>query len=140
MTVAKGASIMHIVRKNENDALLTMLSGVDALLETVGQSLGPFGRATVMISPEHDILYTSHGIDIVSAFQVADPLEQVGVRFLRHAAEEVNRFAGDATTTATVVIGSLFVETVKLITSGHNSQAIQSGVRHALQAAIKAVR
>ena len=93
-----------------------------------------------MISPDRGFLYTSHGIEIVESFQVTDSLEQVGVRFLRHAAQEVNRFAGDATTSATIVIGSLFIEAVKLITSGYNSSSIRSGINQALDAALHAIR
>lgn len=131
---------MHVINKNENDALLAMLAGVETLLETVGQSLGPLGKATAIISPDRDFLYTSHGIEIVQSFQVADSLEQVGVRFIRQAAQEVNRFAGDATTSATIVIGSLFIEAVKLITSGYNSHSIRSGINQALEAALDAIR
>jgi len=131
---------MRVTNKNENDALLAMLAGVEALLETVGQSLGPFGKATAMISPDHGFVYTSHGIEIVQFFQVTDSLEQVGVRFLRHATQEVSRFAGDATTTATIVTGSLFIEAVKLITSGYNSTSIRSGINQALEAALHNIK
>jgi chaperonin GroEL len=134
---------MILTIHGENDALLAMLDGVEELITAVGPSLGPCGKTALHVYPGQYSEHThssSHGNTIIGFFDQASGIKYSAIDSIQKAVNHTQSFAGDATTSAAIVASSIFVEAVKLITSGNNSLAIRSGVCKALDVAETAVK
>lgn len=95
-----------------------MLQGIQSLAQVVGSTLGPMGRNVVIETPYGATTVTKDGVTVAKHFDVADPVENLGVQILKQAAARTASLAGDGTTTATVIAAALVEEANKLISAG----------------------
>jgi chaperonin GroEL len=63
----------------------------------------------------------------------------MGAQMVREVASKTNDFAGDGTTTATVLAQAIFRDGVKNVSAGANPMALQRGVQIATEAAVAAL-
>ena len=127
-----------------------MLSGVDQLANTVKGTLGPKGRNVTMhqklnlrdadysdrATKDSKVLVTNDGVTIARAFVLEDPVENMGVQFMKEVATKANTEAGDGTTTATVLAQAILHEGFKNVAAGANPVSIQRGVLKACEQAV----
>ena len=81
--------------------------GVDALANAVKVTLGPKGRNVIISKSFGAPTITKDGVTVAKEIEVEDELENMGAQMVKEVASKTNDFAGDGTTTATVLALSL---------------------------------
>src|SRR6266536_1523767 len=96
------------------DACDRMLRGVDILTDAVRVTLGPKGRNVVL----------------------EDKFENMGAQMVREVASKSSDFAGDGTTTATVLAQAIVKEGAKAVAAGMNPMDLKRGIDLAVEAVV----
>lgn len=96
----------RIIKFND-DAKRGLLNGVDALANAVKVTLGPKGRNVVIGRYGDTPHVTKDGVTVAKEVHLEDPIEDMGAKIVRQAAQETADVAGDGTTTATVLAQTL---------------------------------
>ncbi|PZD95309.1 chaperonin GroEL [Paenibacillus sambharensis] len=118
------------------EARRALLSGVDALANTVKVTLGPKGRNVVLEKKFGGPLITNDGVTIAKEIELEDPNENMGAQLLKEVATKTNDIAGDGTTTATVLAQAMVREGLKNVAAGANPMVIRRGMEKAVKAAV----
>ena len=85
-----------------------LLAGVNKLADNVGSTLGPKGRNVILRDREGaTVIITKDGATVAKCVDLEDPIENVGAQIIKQVSEETNNFAGDGTTTSTVLARSM---------------------------------
>lgn len=94
-----------------------LVSGIEKMAKAVGSTMGVHGNVVLIESPAHThgLTATKDGVTVAKAISLEDPVEELGVRVLRQAAEKTAQEAGDGTTTAVVLSHALVSEGVRLL-------------------------
>lgn len=116
-----------LIKFNE-EARKSLQNGVNVLVDAVKVTLGPKGRNVVLDRSYGSPIITNDGVTIAREVELDDIVENMGARIVKEVATKSNDIAGDGTTTATVLAGSLINEGLKLISSGHNPVTIRKGI------------
>ncbi len=116
-----------------------LLTGVNALANTVAVTLGPRGRNVVLQKAFGSPLITKDGVSVAKEIELSDPFENMGAKLLMEVASKTSDDAGDGTTTATVIGQFLFVEGMKLIEAGIEPMALKRGMDFAVADIVDAV-
>lgn len=90
-----------------------ILSGVEALSQSVKVTLGPKGRNVVIDKKFGSPTVTKDGVTVAKEIELADPYENMGAQMVREVASKTSDAAGDGTTTATVLAESVYREGLK---------------------------
>ena len=85
------------------DARDRMLRGVDILANAVKVTLGPKGRNVVLDKSFGAPRITKDGVTVAKEIELEDKFENMGAQMVREVASKSSDFAGDGTTTATVL-------------------------------------
>src|SRR5678816_3435549 len=105
----------------DEHALTKIQSGVNKLAEVVKATMGP-GGANIMIEKSGPLPFISKdGITVCREINLEDPLENMGASVVREAASKTVQFAGDGTTTATVLAQAIFNSGFKVLKDSSNS-------------------
>lgn len=112
----------------EDGAIQRMKKGVDKLADVVGVTLGPKGRNVVLESKYGSPRIVNDGVTVAKEVELSDPVENVGARLVRQAAQKTNDLAGDGTTTATILSQALINEGVKIVSAGVNPVQLTRGM------------
>lgn len=98
------------------------------MLDGVQATLGPRGRNVVLAKKYGGPTITKDGVTVAKEIELQDPLENMGARMVREIASKTSDFAGDGTTTATILAQAIYREGVKAVTAGANPMAIKRGI------------
>eukprot|EP00892_Ulva_mutabilis_P003421 jgi/Ulvmu1/1450/UM011_0180.1 len=109
-------------------ALKVMQQGVDKLACVVGVTLGPKGRNVVLESKFGSPKIVNDGVTVAKEVELEDPVENIGAKLVRQAAQKTNDAAGDGTTTATVLSAALIAEGMKVVAAGANPVQVTRGM------------
>lgn len=90
-----------------------LFQGAIKIANIIGDTLGPFGSNIIYEGSSGTLNCSRDGVSIIHEVILKDPLENAGARFLKEAALKTNEFAGDGTTTATVLAGAFLQEALK---------------------------
>lgn len=112
----------------------SVLAGVETLADAVQQTLGPKGRNVIIGSFTEDPKVTKDGVTVAKSIELTDPLENIGATLVKRVAEKSNDYAGDGTTTATVLARGFLKEGLKLVAAGHDPVEIKQGIDSAVSA------
>ena len=112
----------------DGTALKKMQKGVDKLAHVVGVTLGPKGRNVVLESRYGSPKIVNDGVTVAKEVDLEDPVENVGARLVRQAAQRTNDLAGDGTTTATVLSAAMITEGMKIVMAGTNPVQLTRGM------------
>src|SRR5437763_15093117 len=85
------------------DARDRMLHGIDILADAVRVTLGPKGRNVVLDKSFGAPRVTKDGVTVAQEIELEDKIENMGAQMVRDVASKYSDFAGDGTTTATVL-------------------------------------
>ncbi len=121
--------IKHI-EYNEN-ARAKIASGVEKLTNAVKVTIGPKGRNVVLEKAFGSPIITNDGVTIAKEIVLDDKTENLAVQILKEASSKTNDIAGDGTTTAIVLAGSLITEGMKHIATGTNPVLLKNGMQTA---------
>jgi len=115
----------------DQEARERLTTGVKKLAEAVKTTLGPRGYYAVLDRSWGEPKVTMDGASVAEEVELKDPVENVGARVLRSAAEKTSDEAGDGSTTATVIGEAVYLAGVKAVTAGNNPMLVARGIRRA---------
>jgi chaperonin GroEL len=114
--------------------------GVDTVANAVKVTLGPRGRNVILDKGFGSPTITNDGVSIARDIVLKDKFENMGAEIIKEVAQKTNEIAGDGTTTATVLTQALVSEGLKQTTMGVNSMAVRTGMEHAAQDVVAALK
>jgi chaperonin GroEL len=110
--------------------------GVDALANAVKVTLGPKGRNVIINKSFGAPQVTKDGVSVAKEIELEDALENMGAQMVKEVASKTNDFAGDGTTTATVLAQAIVKEGLKNVTAGANPMDLKRGIDKAVEALV----
>src|ERR1700734_2168102 len=119
------------------DARARMLRGVDILADAVKVTLGPKGRNVVLDKSFGAPRITKDGVTVAKEIELEDKFENMGAQMVREVASKSSDFAGDGTTTATVLAASIVKEGAKSVAAGMNPMDLKRGIDLAVEAVVE---
>src|SRR6201999_4239346 len=126
--------------KFHSDARNRMLRGVDILADAVKVTLGPKGRNVVIDKSFGAPRSTKDGVTVAKEIELSDKLENMGAQMVREVASKTNDFAGDGTTTATVLARAMAKEGVKAVAAGMNPMDLKRGIDLAVESMVEELK
>src|ERR1700678_1953072 len=123
-----------------SDARDRMLRGVETLANAVKVTLGPKGRNVVIEKSYGAPRITKDGVTVAKEIELEDKFENMGAQMVREVAQKTNDYAGDGTTTATVLAASIVKEGVKSVAAGMNPMDLKRGIDIAVGAVVAAIK
>src|SRR3954467_11718353 len=118
------------------DARDKMLRGVDILANAVRVTLGPKGRNVVLDKSFGAPRITKDGVTVAKEIELEDKFENMGAQMVREVASKSSDFAGDGTTTATVLAQAIVKEGSKAVAAGMNPMDLKRGIDLAVEAVV----
>src|SRR5438045_746532 len=119
------------------DARDKMLRGVDILANAVRVTLGPKGRNVVLDKSYGAPRITKDGVTVAKEIELEDKFEKMGAQMVREVASKSSDFAGDGTTTATVLAQAIVKEGSKAVAAGMNPMDLKRGIDLAVEAVVE---
>ena len=113
-----------------------MLRGVDILTNAVRVTLGPKGRNVVLDKSYGAPRITKDGVTVAKEIELEDKFENMGAQMVREVASKSSDFAGDGTTTATVLAQAIVKEGSKAVAAGMNPMDLKRGIDLAVEAVV----
>lgn len=107
-----------------------LLNGIEKLYKAVKSTLGAKGR-TVLINYDKAFL-TKDGVTVANYVKLKG-LEDCGAKIIREVANQVNKEAGDGTTTATILAYHLYKNGIKMINAGADPMSLKRGLDKGLK-------
>src|SRR6056297_270914 len=122
------------------DVKKKLKKGVDTVADAVKVTLGPRGRNVVIDKGFGGPTITNDGVSIAKDITLSDKFENMGAEIIKEVANKTNELAGDGTTTATVLTQALVHEGLRQTTMGLNAMAVRTGMEHAAEDVVKALK
>ena len=119
------------------DARDRMMRGIDILANAVRVTLGPKGRNVVLDKPYGAPRITKDGVTVAKEIELEDKFENMGAQMVREVASKSSDFAGDGTTTATVLAHAIVREGAKSVAAGMNPMDLKRGIDLAVEAVVE---
>src|SRR5499433_793083 len=126
--------------KFSTDARDKMLRGVEILANAVRVTLGPKGRNVVLDKSFGAPRITKDGVTVAKEIELEDKFENMGAQMVREVASKSSDFAGDGTTTATVLAASIVKEGAKAVAAGMNPMDLKRGIDLAVEAVVESLK
>ena len=114
-----------------------MLRGVDILANAVRITLGPKGRNVVLDKSYGAPRITKDGVTVAKEIELEDKFENMGAQMVREVASKSSDFAGDGTTTATVLAHAIVREGAKSVAAGMNPMDLKRGIDLAVEVVVE---
>jgi len=120
----------------DDDARNRVLGGAKALYDAVKVTYGPKGRNVVIAKGYGGPTVTHDGVTVAEGVDLPDVDDEtlgykVGAELIKQAAKNLNKSAGDGTTTVTVLTYNILKEANRLIAAGHNPMELKKGIESA---------
>ena len=122
-----------------SDARETLLRGAASVADAVRVTLGPKSKCVLIDKRFGHPLVCNDGVTIARELELKDPVENLGMRVLREAAEKTGDAVGDGTTTSTLLAFSIFSEGIRNIAAGASAIDLKRGLERGLRAAVRAL-
>jgi chaperonin GroEL len=122
-----------------SDARETLLRGAAAVADAVRVTLGPKSKCVLIDKKFGHPLVCNDGVTIARELELKDPVENLGMRVLREAAEKTGDAVGDGTTTSTLLAFSIFSEGIRNIAAGASAIDLKRGLERGLRAAVRSL-
>lgn len=124
----------------EADARNAVKTGIDIVARAVKVTLGPRGRNVILDKGYGGPHMTNDGVTIAKEITLKDKFQNMGAELVKEVASKTNDMAGDGTTTSVVLFQALVDEGMKHTAMGLNAMGIRTGMEHAAEAAVKALK
>ena len=120
----------------DDDARNRVLGGAKSLYDAVKVTYGPKGRNVVIAKGFGGPTVTHDGVTVAEGIELPENDDEtlgykVGAALIKQAAKNLNKQAGDGTTTVTVLTYSILKEANRLIAAGHNPMELRKGIEQA---------
>lgn len=120
----------------DDDARNRVLGGAKSLYDAVKVTYGPKGRNVVIAKGFGGPTVTHDGVTVAEGIELPENDDEtlgykVGADLIKQAAKNLNKQAGDGTTTVTVLTYSILKEANRLIAAGYNPMELRKGIEQA---------
>jgi len=119
---------MNTIIKYNEEAREALKRGVDVVANAVKVSLGAEGRNVIFpvkVGNGYSYIISKDGVSIARAINPTEEFEKIGAEMVKEAARRTNNYAGDGTTTATVLAQKIFESGLKLLTEDPNLSSVE---------------
>jgi chaperonin GroEL len=123
-----------------NEAREKILRGATALADAVRVTLGPKSRCVLIERKWGAPLVCDDGVTIAKEMELADPVENLGVRMLRQAAERTGDSVGDGTTTSALLAHAVYADGLRNVAAGASAVDLKRGLDRGVAAAVVAIK
>lgn len=128
----------------DDDARQRILGGAQALYDAVKVTYGPRGRNVVIAKGYGGPTVTHDGVTVAEGVDLPEGDDEtlgykVGAELIKQAASNLNKSAGDGTTTVTVLTYQILKEANRLIAAGHNPMELKKGIEEAGREVVSAL-
>lgn len=106
----------------------TLSEGIKRVTDSVEMTFGPLGRNFVISNHREEPIITKDGVTVAHYISDNDRKIQLGINLVNNISGNTNKFAGDGTTTSTVLAGQLVKRGHHLINSGYDPVSITEGI------------
>ena len=110
-----------------------LMTGVNALAEAVGSTLGPKGRNVIIPNKFGTPHITKDGVTVAKAITFKDEMKNAGAQLVKDVASKAAEEAGDGTTTATILTQAILTEGFKHTSAGINPVFLKRGMEKAVK-------
>jgi chaperonin GroEL len=114
--------------------------GVQKVADAVRPTLGPRGRTVVIDKSWGAPTITKDGVSVCEEVELTDPYENMAAKMIKEAASKTSDQAGDGTTTSAVLAEAIFLEGLRIVTSGGNPIALSRGIKRGADAVGEALK
>ncbi len=118
-------------------AINKLLKGLNKLADAVKCTLGPGGNNVMIGQSFGSPKITKDGVTVAKEVELSDPIENAGAQIIKEAATQTNEFAGDGTTTATLLAQYIANEGAKYLLAGVNTIVMKKGIDKAVERAVE---
>ncbi|MFP3018987.1 MAG: chaperonin GroEL [Candidatus Hodgkinia cicadicola] len=108
-----------------------MLTGLSLTASAVSSTMGPKGRTVVIVKSPSSLRVTKDGATVASEVELQSSSHAAGALLVKEVTSRTNEFAGDGTTTATVLLNAIISEGLKAASAGVNPAALKVGIEKA---------
>lgn len=122
------------------EARKALEKGAQKIVDAVKLTLGPKGRNVVLERKYTTPLVTNDGVTIAKDITLSCPFENMGAALIKEASIKTNEMAGDGTTTATVLAGTLIKEGQKNVSFGASPILLKQGMEKALNEVVSSLK
>ena len=113
------------------EARKRLKNGIAALTDAVASTMSIAGSNAVIDTPENAAFITGDGITVAEAFELVEPIEEIGVSMAKHACRQANFTSNDGTTTA-MVLANEFLQNDFMV-EGMLRPRYEKGMKNALE-------
>lgn len=111
----------------QQEAITSMLEGMNILADVVGCTLGPDGH-TVYFNYQGVPISTKDGVTVAKLSEFDSAVLNMGAGVIRHAAQKAAEETGDGTTTAVILARAFITMGLEAIEKGANRRHIGNGI------------
>ena len=111
-----------------NPARIELSNGVNKLANAVTATLGPSGRNVIIEQDMGNPVSTKDGVTVAKSIVLEDKIQNIGAQIVKQAAIKTADFAGDGTTTSTLLAQSILEEGLERLNAGSNAVEIKKGI------------
>jgi len=123
----------------DQEAITKIKAGVDKLANAVKTTLGP-GGSNVILDTNRGAHITKDGVTVANFISLEDPIENLGAQVVKEAASRTADYAGDGTTTATVLAQAILTQGIKNVVAGANRIDLKRGIDMATRAIVQELK
>ena len=114
--------------------------GVDQLADAVKVTLGPKGRNVIIEKKFGAPQVTKDGVTVAKEIDLSDPYANIGAHLVKEVASKTGDYAGDGTTTATVLAQAIVNVGLKNVTAGANPMDLKRGIDKAVVKVVESIK
>ena len=105
-----------------------LAQGVDQLANAVTSTLGPSGRNVIIEQDMGNPVSTKDGVTVAKSITLKGKVENLGAQIVKQAAIKTADYAGDGTTTSTLLAQEILKEGLSKMDDGSNAVDIKRGI------------
>lgn len=113
--------------KFNQDAVTSVMKGVNEVAEAIATSLGPKGR-NVVIDLGYQLLVINDGVKIGTSITPEDRFARAGAKIIKEACKKQRDEVGDGTSVVAILALAILNESLKAIASGVNPAEFRKGI------------
>lgn len=123
-----------------DEARKIVASGILKVSNNVALTYGPLGRNFAISNYNDEPIITKDGVTVARYVNYSSRKESLGVRLLSAVSGTTNKFAGDGTTTSSVLTGRLIKRGVDFVTSGYEASVLKDGMHFYKEILLKVIK